>query len=378
MWKLVPIYIFAIVMAYFSDRRSSYYLDQYCEKKYIKKDKLVFFIMALSLAVFVGLRTRGNDTVTYRYMYEYEILGGIEGFLSIDWLNISAAPALQLIIVCLKSIGASTQDFFMVFALFTVITYLWFIRKYSNNIVFSVFLFLIIGGYTFSMAAIKQTTAVAVLLIATDRILHNKKISFLVLVFIAELFHPYAFIYLVVPFLFFAPWTRKTWWMIAVTVLCAFGFDVFLSGIFLVTESMGYSYDSSAFSGEGVNIFRVCVMMVPVVISFLGRGIVKNNTDKVTNLVMNLTMINALIMFIGLFGTANYFARLANYFVIFQTLSIPWLIRVFKNNSKSIVVLIAVFCYLLYSVYGNVYANDTFDNQYGFITIFEYLGQLFS
>ena len=39
-------------------------------------------------------------------------------------------------------------------------------------------------------------------------------------------------------------------------------------------------------------------------------------------------------MFIALFGTANYFARLANYFLIFQTLALPWMLSYFDYKSK--------------------------------------------
>jgi len=333
--------------------------------------------MAISLAVFVGLRTRGNDTVTYRYIYENQIGVGFQKIASIDWFNVSEAPGLQFVQICLKTIGASTQDFFMIFALFTVLTYLWFIRKYTNNIFLSVFLFLTIGGYTFSMAAIKQTTAVALLLIATDRAIHKKYVSFLLFILLAELFHPYSFIYLVVPFLFFSPWTKRTWWLFIGTFVCAIFLESFMSSILSVTENLGYSYGTNSFTGEGVNIFRVLVVFVPVFISFLGRKSLKHSNNRANNLIINLTMMNALIMFIGLFGTANYFARLANYFIIFQVLSIPWLLKFFEYRSKKIVILTSIICYSLFFFYGAVLSQAPFDSQYGFITIFEYIKQLF-
>lgn len=377
MLKLLPVYITSLLLAVISNQRSNYQLDDFFEKKYTKKDKFFFFVMAFIMAVFVGLRTRGNDTITYIFMYESMTEPGFEGLYSIDWFNISKAPGLQFIQVCLKTIGASTQDFLMICALFTVFTYLWFIRKYTNNIFLSVFIFLTIGGYTFTMAAIKQTLAVAFLLIGTDRAINKKYVCFLIWVFIAELFHPYAFIYLVVPFLFFNPWTKKTWYLIIGTIICSFGLQYFMGAILSITENLGYSYSDNSFTGEGVNIFRVMVVCVPVILSFMGRHYLKNNNDRVINIIINLTMMNALIMFIGLFGTANYFARLANYFVIFQTLSVPWLLRFFEYRSRKIVVLLALVGYFMFFYYGMVFSQATFDSQYGFISFIDYLKQLF-
>ena len=57
----------------------------------------------------------------------------------------------------------------MFFALTSIPVYLWFIRKYTCNLTLSVYFFITMGTYVFSMAAVKQTAAVALLMIASDR-----------------------------------------------------------------------------------------------------------------------------------------------------------------------------------------------------------------
>lgn len=331
--------------------------------------------MTIALAVFVGLRLRGNDTFVYRQMYE-STASGLHNIMDIDWGKLSDAPALQAVCIMLKTLGASTQDYLMVMALFTVSSYLWFIRKYTNQIWFSVFLFLTMGVYGFSMAAIKQSTAVAFLVIAVDRAIQRKMGAFAFWLAVAELFHPYSFVYLVVPFLTFSPWTTKTWILLAGTAVVSFGLTRFLGGMMEFTDMLGYSYGEGAFTGEGVNIFRVLVVWVPVAISFLGRDKLSNNNDRMSNICINLSMMNALIMFMGLFGTANSFARLANYFLIFQTISLPWLMRVFKRSDRKLVKSIAVVCYSLYEIYAATLYGG-FDSNYSFMTLGEYLSQLF-
>ena len=351
MYKLLPIFIFSILMAYMSDRYSSYEFDAGRVKHYIQKEKLFYVIMSIAMAVFVGLRTSGNDTATYISMYE-DIPNNITAFTSIDWKDIAAAPGHQFVCALLKNMGASTQDYLMVFAVVSVTLYLWFIRKYTNNITLSIYYFITMGVYTFAMAAIKQTIAVAILLVATDRAIEKKYLAFIFYVILAELFHPYAFVYLIVPFMSFIPWTWKTYVLLSGTAVVSMGLSRFMGGILAITDALGGDYGATEFSGAGVNIFRVLVVWVPVGLSFLARKYIRVNSDRISNYIINLTMVNAMVMFVGLFGTANYFARLANYFLIFQTLSLPLIFNYLQSKVKSCS-LLQLFYVILYSFIMN-------------------------
>ena len=375
MYKLLPIFIFSILMAYMSDRYSSYEFDAGRVKHYIQKEKLFYVIMSIAMAVFVGLRTSGNDTATYISMYE-DIPNNITAFTSIDWKDIAAAPGHQFVCALLKNMGASTQDYLMVFAVVSVTLYLWFIRKYTNNITLSIYYFITMGVYTFAMAAIKQTIAVAILLVATDRAIKKKYLAFIFYVILAELFHPYAFVYLIVPFMSFIPWTWKTYVLLSGTAVVSMGLSRFMGGILAITDALGGDYGATEFSGAGVNIFRVLVVWVPVGLSFLARKYIRVNSDRISNYIINLTMVNAMVMFVGLFGTANYFARLANYFLIFQTLSLPLIFNYFTKQSKKLLIVAAVLCYFVFFYYEHVIANGRFDDGYYFITFFDYIRQL--
>ena len=100
--------------------------------------------------------------------------------------------------------------------------------------------------------------------------------------------------------------------------------------------------------------------------------------DRINNLVVNLMMLNAEIMFIGLFGTANYFARLANYFLIFQTLAVPYLFQFFNRGSRRVFKLGSLTGYSLYFFYAEGIAIGGFDLMFNRITILEYLQTFFS
>ena len=98
--------------------------------------------------------------------------------------------------------------------------------------------------------------------------------------------------------------------------------------------------------------------------------------DRTGNLFVNLTMVNAFIMFIGLFGTANYFARLANYFLIFQTLSLPFLMDLFDGETRKMVEYASILLYAFYCYYESVLAHGAFDLGYRFMTIFDFIRQI--
>lgn len=373
---LIPITVFCLIMTYWSDRNSTYQLNVYGAKEYIHKDRVIFFLMALGMAIFVGLRTRGNDTGTYQQMYE-GLGNSLSAIAEIDWANVAATPGLTFCSTLLKSIGASFQDYLMIFAVFTVLTYLWFVRKYTSDLWLSVYFFLTMGVYTFTMAAIKQTTAVAFLVIATDRAINKKWWKFILWVAIAELFHPYAFVYLVIPLLFFRPWSKRTYFLLIGTILVAFSLSNLMSGILAMTDSLGYNYDTDAFIGDGVNIFRVMVVWAPIMLSFLARNSLSKNADRVAQVTINASMINAMIMFIGLFGTANYFARLANYFLIFQTLALPYLFRYFTFESKKLLKTVCIIAYGGYFYYASAIAQGGFDKGYAFMSFLDFIKQLF-
>lgn len=82
-------------------------------------------------------------------------------------------------------------------------------------------------------------------------------------------------------------------------------------------------------------------------------------------------------MFIGMFGTANYFARLANYFVAAQAITLPWLIDKLNAKNRRFLKITMVLCYLGYYYYSTNIVYGLYSNRFERITIMEYLQQLF-
>lgn len=369
MSELLPVVLTSLILAVLSHYTSFYDRNG---MGYVRKEWVFYTAMAVVMILFVGLRTSYNDTFFYIYSYNLRKPGAVLG--SVDWL-IGNNPGYNVVNQVLVNLGFSAQSYLMFYAAITVGIYLWFIRKYSCNLWLALFLFIAVDYYTFTLAAIKQCVAVAFCLVGVDRAIRKKWVSFVLWVVLGSLFHAYSLMYLIVPLLQFEPWTKKTYMMLGAFGAAGILLQPLMGTVINITTMLGEGYSVEEFSGEGVNPFRLAVVAVPVVLSFMTRRVIAQKNDRVMDLMVNLVMLNAAIMFVALFGTANYFARLANYFLIFQCITLPWLFSNFDRATRRWLIPAAVVCYLLYFYYANV-INQHFDSQFSSVTLREWLSSL--
>lgn len=372
MRELIPITVFSMVMVLLSHKYSGY---DPINCLYARKERLFYFIMSVGLILFAGLRTGYNDTGTYLFGYN-QLSQNEDWFQQIHWLKIGDSPGFAFVQGLMHELGVSSQSFLMLFSIFTVGVNLWFFRKYSCNLWLSVLLFITFAGYIFTLAAIKQCTAMALCLIATDRAINKKYLRFVFYVLLGSLFHPYALMYLIVPFLFFRPWSKNTLIMLVFFGIIGFAMESLLGTLLNITDMLGENYDATSFTGEGVNPIRLLVTAVPAVLALMTATQIAEDEDKAQYAIVNLTMLNAEIMFVALFGTANYFARLANYFIPFQAVSIPWLLKHYDYEGRRTMTILAAIGYVLFFIYSQS-IHESFDVHYYSVTLWQYLKTLF-
>lgn len=135
---------------------------------------------------------------------------------------------------------------------------------------------------------------------------------------------------------------------------------------------LGDGYNANDFIGEGVNIFRVLVACVPAGLSLIFRRYLDDNNIR-DNIFINCCFLYACIMIIGLFGTVNYFGRLANYFVLFPAVMIPTILKKIPTKNGSYLTGTMVACYVMFFFYGNA-INEGFTQVFSRITLWNYLG----
>ncbi len=373
MTKLLVVLSISMVLTYSIEHRDRYMLKktrgQKCEVS-------VTVLLILFLGIYTGLRTWYNDTVTYISMYNSGT-PVLRDFFSYSGTKFSQGMGFLFVNSALKTIGASSQDFIMFYGLLTMALYISFFHKEAEDFTFSMYLFFTVGCFVFAQAAIKQSMAMALGCWVYHYAAKKDWKRYAAFCVLACLFHPYAIVYLLIPLMRFRPWVGRFYiWVLGFTI-AGFGLDYLMELIINITGMMGANYGVDEFSGEGVNIFRLLVCLVPTLFSFLFKGSLFRDCDDKGYLLMNLTMINGMIMFVGLFGTANYFARLANFFLPMQALAIPWIANRLKRNNKQVITIAGTVCYFGYFFYESAILRP-FDNGFAQISLFRYLEALFS
>lgn len=351
------------------------YRDQRLEfGGYNRRERLYTWILIIVLGFFCGLRTWGNDTVTY--IQVYDLMPPLERFLAEYEFDFSEGAGFTFLTCLLKEWGFSCQDYLMFYAFVTAILYVYFVRRFSINIIWGVLLMFTTGFYTFSLAAIKQAVAVGICACALPLALERKWIWFILTIVFASLFHPFALIYLIVPLMMFEPWKEQTIVYVITFVAAGFLLEKLIGPVLDITKMMGADYTTDEMLGEGVNIFRVAVCLVPMLLALFYGGDLFRNAGQDVHLMFNLSMVNGLIMFVGIFGTANYFARLANYFLPAQIVIIPWILYSAHPKDRRWLMPACVGGYLGFYMFENAVIRP-FDTGYTQMSLWDYLSTFF-
>ena len=322
------------------------------------------------LSFFAGLRTGYNDT--YTYMSSYETMAAFPAVLDGFSWKIGDNPGFVLLNSLMKAAGLRAQTFVLFYSILFVTAAVIFLKRYSGSFTLSIFLFVCAYGYLFSMAAMKQCASIAIGLMAIPYLLKEKWIPYVLIILLAATLHPYILLFLLIPFLRFRPWSAGTWILLAVTVGAGLFLPQIIGTVIDAAALLGDGYDAENFIGEGVNIFRVLVASVSVLLTLVFRRRVIGN-DTRDNMFINCCFLYASIMFVGLFGTANYFGRLANYFVLFPAIVLPMILKKLSDRDRCFLSVAMVICYLAYFYYGNA-INESFADEFSRITIWNYLG----
>lgn len=334
------------------------------------KNRVCLFLMFVFLSLFIGLRTRYNDTEAYISLYNHspEFPEFWEEFNS----ELGDNPGFRIIRAWLKTRGVSAQGFLLLFTIISMACSLYFMKYCSSNLPLSIFLFYSTNAYTLSAAAVKQSAAIAFGLIAIIYALKRKWLLYALFLFIAATIHPYVLVYALVPFLMFKPWTSMTYVILAGSMITGFALESLLGTIVDITAMIGDTYSEENLIGEGINFFRVLVANVPLVLSFVYRKRLFSNSSRMDHLMINLAMVNGAIMFVGSFGTAIYFSRLANFFTIAQCIALPWILRRLPREHRRFFTLAMVAGYCGFFIYANV-LSQSFDANFSRITLWQYL-----
>lgn len=329
----------------------------------------VWSVTLILIVVFVcGLRVRYNDTATY-----------IAGFLASPTLEeligrpmtLGDCPGFLYLQAAVRSVTDNAHLFIMLCAVINIAPVLIFLKKYSSNFFFSMFLYVAAGQFLFSLAALKQAIAVAIAIWAIPLYLKKKYFAALLLLMLAALFHPYVLLYLALPLLTSKPWGINTLFIALVIGGMAVFFQPSMQVVLGFAESLGDDFTDQSFAGTGVNIFRVLVYAVTPILSLVFLDRVRQDENKYQHTFVNVAILCFGIMFLALFGTANLIGRVALYLSFSLALSLPYIFSKLEKKSGTALLGIAMILYFAYYLY----ANRNID--YAQITLGEFIESIF-
>lgn len=338
----------------------------------------VFMIVTILWLTSVSfLRTAYNDTSTYILHFQqsesvadYFARGGL-----LDW---AGNPFSELYRDLIRSITENYHIYFFFPAFLSSFAVVKLIKNYSLNPAFSLLIFFSIGTYIMYMAALKQCLAMFFLLLALPYALDKKYIRFYLLVFIAILFHTHAFMFAIVPLLLEKPWGKVTWALLGATIFAMLTYDYTLGAFMEYAQSIGALVDEGElFDGHSINVLRVLVYWIPALLALIFRRQLFTDSTKEENLFVNMSIVSAFILTLGLVQAANLFARMAGYFEIATAIALPWNIKkLFTKQSAQLVTILACILYFGYFMFEFTVSKD-FGSDYAAITLWQFITSLF-
>ena len=337
----------------------------------------VFMITAiLWLSAFSFLRTRYNDTVFYISAFQNsESLA--EGFQLGIFTDLTGNPLSELYESVMRSITDNYHVYFLIPALLSSFAVIRLFKRYSVSPAFSLLIFFSIGTYVMYIAALKQCIAMFFLLMALPYAIDKKYVKFYLLVFVAVLFHTHAFMFAIIPLLMEKPWGKVTWMLLGATLFAMATYDLTLGRFMEYAQSIGAMVaESEVFDSHQINVLRVVVYWVPAILALVFCQRLFSDSTRKENLFVNMSLVSAFILTIGLVQGANLFARMAAYFEIATAVALPWMIKkLFTKQSAQMVTAIATVLYFGYFLY-EFGVSKNFGTEYSAITLWQFFREL--
>ena len=371
MLKILPILAVALLLAYLSEQ----YTKQ-CETAgicYRRQDDRAYILLIVVLTLFAGLRTSYNDT--YAYMRGFRNASDLMTLLSSpEDLHILRNPLFSLCEGMLKMFTDDPQWLILLSAAFTQICFIRFIKRYSKDFLFSIFIYFTLGTFVFTLAAIKQVLAMAVLTLAVPCLEEKKWIKFFVLVFVATPLHTYAMAFVVLPLLQTRPWKLFTFVFLGVVAMILVNFETAITAFMDQANDLGKDLaEYEVFDDATINVFRLAVYAVPPILSLLFQKWVMHNNNDADNTLIHMSIMSLAFMILGTQSGANMFGRMGNYFEMGTICCLPQMIKkTFDQRSYRLITVIACACFLGFFIYANA-IKLVFDQNYAMVNIFEFL-----
>ena len=323
--------------------------DRISEIEFKKRKKNGCIILALACILVAALRgsTVGTDTASYIRDYKLNEMYSYEEWYDLYDLN----PGYFFLSKFFFDIGCSVQVWFGFVAFLYVGSVTKLIYRFSQNIGLSYIMFVTLGFYSFSLAGLKQTVAMAIVLYSFNYLYDSKYIRLFACVGLATFFH---YTSLIFAFVFIIAIMKKNKFIylfltvgfaiVVFNMRSIFGaaVDVLDQEHYRMYLSSDYKYSPTTF----------VVLAAVLLISFVYLKTYRD-VDYKESVMMYSIMYLGVITQLFSFVVASAF-RLAMYFSVFSVILWPNAVSTEKDSTaRGYMQLGSAFAFVLYYIYIN-------------------------
>lgn len=317
-------------------------------KEQISPNKVAVFFLGLVLILVAGLRYAvGTDFAAYYFINSSSTWTDL-------WDRIVALnePGIVLLSLIGNVFVRNNQTIIFVSSLFTIVLFVFTIFKRSPSFTLSMLLFLFLGVWHGSFNAIRQYLAAAIIFAGYNYIIERKFFKYLLIIFVAFLFHKTALVMIVPYFILTRKPDYKQILLLLVSTL------IILGSYDLIFETIGnlkgkeLDVAGGDYYTRSVNVFRILVAVSPSILYFAFCR--KDNHSKEEVFFINAVFLNSFTAIASM--SSAYLARVDIYTNIFVIIGFGYLVNLIEDEkSKKIIFISSLILYFLfwwYSIYS--------------------------
>lgn len=343
-WLLLWIGLVALVAYSAKLKRKETVLGQETERYSLLFAAITF----LPVFLFVCVGEIRSDI--WSYLIGFDRLSPSYNIVFQNWWT-DKGPGFTLIEVLIKRVFGNNRDAFrIIFGLIQSIPLVLIYRKYSEDYVFSIFLFIAMGNYNgWMMNGLRQFVAACIIFAATPLLIKKKIVPTLLIILLAMTIHSSAMMMLPITIVvWFEPWKKGILISFIVFVVALF---VFVNTTDMLNEEI-LKYD------DGANPIRIVISAIPVVIAFVGRKKIESANNPLINICVNMSVFTMLTFFVATFTNGVGTGRLPIYTDLFNLILIPYLAKnVFDEKISKNIKTFFILLYIAYFGYGIIFGG---------------------
>ena len=312
------------------------------------------FLVFLPIFIFVVFGIPRYDTYAYLSIFEYSVPSDFSQ--ASTYLATEDEKGFAVFNILVKMFfGNNTTAYRFLIALVHTIPVVLVLRRYSENYLLSIYVFLALGFHqAWMMNGLRQFMAVCIIFAATPWIVERKYLRCFLVVLLATTFHRSAIMMLPVVYLASKEaWSKLTLLFLIGISIATVVFARSSDSFDVVAGTAGYSLEAVREIGDdGMNVIRVFVFAVPTILAFRAREELKKEGDPLINVCVNMSILTVGISAVAVVTSGILTGRMPIYTNLYNLILLPCVLRVnFRNQNKTIVMISAIVLYYIYSLF---------------------------